>query len=136
MTIQRLRKALERRLQQFLLVRQLRIPFGIIRYVVFRHILRNLNVWTEEGQDHGKDVLNYNYKNISHSLIKHERLHHIIRPLVAIEDVNRRLPNLKTLSIGPRSEAELLLIAGYGFTWSNIRGLDLFKRSFLVLTVC
>lgn len=127
MKFSRIPAIIKRRLQQLLLIKEIRIPFSIFRYFIFRYLLKKIKKWHGDGVNHGNDVLEYNFKNIKRSIVKHERLQHIIRPLMAIEDVNHRLPELKTLSIGPRSESELLLIAGYGFTWSNIRGLDLFS---------
>ena len=119
--------AIVRRFQQLLLIKEARIAFSLIRYVIYRYIIRNVKIYSEPEDGLGKNTLKYNYEKILHSVFKHERVQHIIRPLVAIEDINHRLPYLKTLSIGPRSESELLLISAYGFSWNNIRGLDLFS---------
>jgi len=121
---------IQRRLQQFLLIREIRIAVGLLRYVVFRHLIRSNRVYEASDQSHlGKDTFSHNYRQILHSLLTHDRVHHLLHPVVAIEEVATNLPTLKTLSIGPRSEGELLLIAGYGFSWPNIRAVDLFSYS-------
>ena len=46
--------------------------------------------------------------------------------------IQSRVRDVKVLDIGARSESELLLLAGYGFSWENIFGLDLISYSPLV----
>ena len=121
--------AIGRRIRRIFLFREVRIAYALLRYGFYRYVLKNFKSLDQEGAHLGKDTLKYNRGNVVHSIFKHERVQHIVRPLLAIEDVNHRLTSLKVLSIGPRSEAELLLYAGYGFTWKNIRGLDLFSYS-------
>ena len=123
------RGAIGRRIRRIFLFKEIRIAYGLMRYGFHRHLMRNFRSWNQEGAHLGKDTLKHNSKNVFHSIFKHERVHHIVRPLLAIEDINHRLPSLKVLSVGPRSEAELLLYAAYGFTWKNLRGLDLVSYS-------
>ena len=57
------------------------------------------------------------------------RVNRLIRPLYAIDRVYFRAKDLKVLSVGPRTEMELLSLLGQGFARENIRGLDLFSYS-------
>ena len=124
-----IRGAIGRRIRRIFLFKEIRIIYGLIRYGFFCLLMRNFKSWDQESAHLGRNTLKHNSSNVIHSIFKHERVHHIVRPLLAIDEINHRLPFLKVLSVGPRSEAELLLYAGYGFTWKNLRGLDLFSYS-------
>src|SRR5689334_25367452 len=54
------------------------------------------------------------------------RMELLIRPLSVIESVSK---HAKILVVGPRNEYDLILLAGYGFSFRNIRGLDLISYS-------
>lgn len=56
----------------------------------------------------------------------------LIQPLVSLTAVNRRIRDLSVLTVGPRTEAELLTLIACGFQPANIRGLDLISYSPLV----
>lgn len=53
----------------------------------------------------------------------------MVYPLLPISDVYRNVQNMKVLCIGPRSEAEIFHLMGYGFQEKNIHGLDLISYS-------
>ncbi|MBX7200320.1 MAG: class I SAM-dependent methyltransferase [Rhodospirillaceae bacterium] len=53
----------------------------------------------------------------------------LINPLSSIHDVFTGAVNMKVLSIGPRTEMELLHLVGIGFLPGNITGLDLISTS-------
>ena len=53
----------------------------------------------------------------------------LARPVCAVSRIATELAFSKVLSVGPRAEGELLALAGYGFSWQNIHGLDLFSYS-------
>ncbi|WP_300302007.1 class I SAM-dependent methyltransferase [Ferrovibrio sp.] len=120
---------LVRRLQQFLLVREIRIAVSAFRYVLYALILRRVRRFSGDDRNLGANTLDYNFKKIGKSLHVDNRIHMLARPVTAISYVATQLPFAKTLSIGPRAEGELLALAGYGFSWSNIHGLDLFSYS-------
>ncbi|MGD9867078.1 MAG: class I SAM-dependent methyltransferase [Hyphomicrobiales bacterium] len=116
-------------LQKLLMFRQVRLPTALLRYYWFT-TLHKVRVWKDPDAPHlGRDTLRYNMSKMRASAIKHDRVLHMIWPLLAIEDVARNRSRMKTLSIGPRSEGELLLIAAHGFRWRNIHGIDLFSYS-------
>lgn len=74
------------------------------------------------------DALEHNLPGLEQWHIN-ARTNRLIRPLSAIDRVFFRAPDLKVLSIGPRTEMELLNLVGHGFSPDNIRGLDLFSTS-------
>lgn len=53
----------------------------------------------------------------------------LINPLSSIQDVFLRAANMKVLSIGPRTEMELLHLVGVGFHPKNITAVDLISTS-------
>jgi hypothetical protein len=57
------------------------------------------------------------------------RTNRLIRPLYAIDRVFFGAHKMKVLSVGPRTEMELLSLVGQGFLPENIKGLDLFSYS-------
>lgn len=119
-----------RRLQQFLQVREIRNAVALVRYFVLRVVLRRGKTISDPDRPHlGHETFHYNFAKMRRSVTTVERMHHLVRPVMAIASVATNMPTLKTLSIGPRAEGELLLIAGYGFTWQNIHAIDLFSYS-------
>lgn len=119
-----------RKAQTLLLINEIRIFYGLLRYFFYHYALRYNKTYSSPEQEHlGVQTFDYNYKKIVSSIMKHERVRNLIYPVLAIGEVNRKLPFMKTLSIGPRSEGELLLISAFGFSWKNIHGLDLFSYS-------
>ena len=117
-------------MQKVFIYKYVRYIVGFTRYFYFVFLKRSLKTYQDKNASHlGKRTFEHNFKNIKHSILTHDRLHHLIFPLCGIVDISFNKMNYKVLSIGPRSEAELLLIAGYGFKFSNIKGLDLFSYS-------
>lgn len=56
----------------------------------------------------------------------------LIYPLVSLTAVHGRLGDLKVLTIGPRTESELLTLVSVGFHPNNITGLDLMSYNTMV----
>lgn len=113
--------------QKFLLFKELRYAVGLLRYVYFRYVRQNIDVYGGDQAHLGRRTLDHNFANIRRSLLRHDRVFHLIWPLLAVEYVASNRREMKTLSVGPRSEGELLLIAAHGFKWRNIKGVDLFS---------
>lgn len=57
------------------------------------------------------------------------RTNRLVRPMAAIDKIFFGAANMSVLSIGPRTEMELLSLLGQGFRPENIRGLDLMSYS-------
>lgn len=53
----------------------------------------------------------------------------LINPLMSCGYVATKAPNLKLLTVGPRTEAEIFALLAAGFSPANIRGLDLISYS-------
>ncbi len=53
----------------------------------------------------------------------------ILGPLLGVDNINKNLPEIKVLIVGPRTEAEILLYLSMGFQGKNIIGLDLISYS-------
>lgn len=92
-----------------------------LRYFYFVKIRKRLRTIT--AKDAFAATVPHNLKGVPVWLPRMELL---IRPLSVIES----LPwHSRILVVGPRNEYDLLLLAGHGFSWRNIRGLDLISYS-------
>tara|TARA_Y100000991_G_C21960879_1_gene344414 strand:- start:774 stop:1511 length:738 start_codon:yes stop_codon:yes gene_type:complete len=116
-------------INKFLIIKTIRCFVAYVRYIFLRFFLRKNKIISNKKFFWGKDTFLHNYKKVVHSIFYHDRVLSLIRPTLAIQRVLINKPCLKVLSIGPRSESELLLLAAHGFSWKNIRGLDLFSYS-------
>lgn len=58
----------------------------------------------------------------------------LINPLTSLEPVYSAAPQLKVLSIGPRTEMELLHLIGVGFSMHNLFAIDLISSSPMIET--
>lgn len=112
--------------RQLLYVDRIRGAIAYIRYVYFAKILRRLR--TIEAGDANPITIKHNLRGLLPTLDS-KRSSILVRPLSVIEAVHA---NSSILSIGPRSEGELLLLEAYGFQRDHIRGLDLISYSPLV----
>ena len=118
--------------QKFFLNKSVRVFTALLRYLYFS-IFRNKKKlggnkdFIGKEVEKGKDSLEYNFEKIKKSIFVHDRMLNLIRPTLSVESVLREKQSQKILSIGPRSESELLLLAAHGFLWRNISALDLFS---------
>lgn len=93
--------------------------------------LKEINTLRLEGNDVHKHTLEHNSSN----LLTGEALQRplwLIRPLCSIEHIRLNIINLKVLTIGPRSEAELFHLYGMGFKPENVYAVDLMSYSPLI----
>jgi len=120
---------LQRRFAQFLLVREIRQVVAFLRYLFYAVLLRRMKRFVGKDEHLGANTLNYNLGKIGKSLKVDNRIHMLARPVCAVSRIATELAFAKVLSVGPRAEGELLALAGYGFSWQNITGLDLFSYS-------
>ena len=105
----------------------------VARYVVGKRRFEdskkvaNLNV-ADDGQLLWPDTIDLAKKGLSDfgSVARSSRL---VRCLAAIDKVYLNSSKLSALSIGPRTEMELLSLVGHGFRPENVRGLDLLSYS-------
>ena len=125
--VRRVKGTLRHTLDQLLLVDLLRYLVVAVRYLWFVKVRRRMAT-LEIGR--GADVA-VAENTVSHNLrglrdLAVNRSHLLVRPLSVLE----ALPtDARILSIGPRSEGELLSLAAHGFIWSRIEALDLISYS-------
>jgi SAM-dependent methyltransferase len=53
----------------------------------------------------------------------------LLRPVLSLDKIANNLPGITVLSVGPRTECEILALLAYGFRHENIKALDLFSYS-------
>ena len=114
------------------LIRQRPLVFGTwvqfrrIRFLLTGMLLKRANPIGTIGNQHVTDsVLPYN-KGHSWGIQRErtERLMNVLRSIPALDT-----KNCTVLCIGPRNEAEILLLTTYGFRLKNIKSIDLFSYS-------
>jgi SAM-dependent methyltransferase len=124
----RLSKGLLRHtLDQLMLVDLLRYAVAAVRYIWFVKVRRRLHLLEPGGgasEGVATNTVSHNLKGLRDLAVN--RSHLLVRPLSVIETLRT---DARVLSIGPRSEGELLSLAGHGFSWPHIEGLDLISYS-------
>jgi SAM-dependent methyltransferase len=90
-------------------------------FVKMRHGLRTLETDTEGVT---KNTISHNVKGMLDLTVL--RSHLLVRPLSVIQSLNY---NSRILSIGPRTEGELLNLIAHGFAPERVRGFDLISYS-------
>jgi len=124
---------LRRFLAQLLYVDAVRVAVASLRWLYFTRLRHGLR--TAGSPDAASRTVAHNLRSMG-NLAVHRSLV-LIRPLAAAvsiarhaEPIERRsFANEIVLSIGPRTEGELLLLVSHGFRASSIRGLDLISYS-------
>lgn len=113
----------------------MKIPFpSLLRYPIYRRIIGRIRMlWyihlkkqlrTIDSPQAFPTTVKHNLKSLSH--FGGVRMETIIRPLSVIESLSKES---SICIIGPRNEADLLCLHGYGFAWNKIFGLDLITYS-------
>jgi SAM-dependent methyltransferase len=120
---------LVQRLARLMLIQEVLHAVAVSRYIYYRLLRRRLDVVEGSGESVAKNTVMHNLRGIQRSIRRVGRSAVLIRPLSVIPRLQRRLPDTRVLSIGPRSEAELLCLAAHGFRWPNITGVDLMSYS-------
>ena len=71
-------------------------------------------------------AIQHNFDNLR-KLVATQRPFKLIYPLICVDYIQRNVRDLKVLSIGPRTESEILTLLSVGF--SNVTGVDLISYS-------
>ena len=95
-----------------------------LRLFYYARLLGRLRTLEADRSD--PETVRHNLKSLRAG---NTRMHRLLRPLTALEMLDE---NSKVLLIGPRNEADLWLLAGYGFSIENLRGLDIISYSPLI----
>jgi len=109
---------------QLLQVDLIRYVISRLRFIYFVKILGKLRALENPHKGVAKNTINHNLKGITdYAAVRPLAL---IKPLSVIESLSK---DSKILTIGPRTEGEMLALIGYGFMPQNIVGLDLITYS-------
>jgi SAM-dependent methyltransferase len=125
--VRRSKGLLRHTLDQLMMVDLLRYVVVALRFTWFVKIRGRMATW-QPGPNGGSAVAQ---NTVSHNLkglrdLAVNRSHLLVRPLSVLES----LPvDARILSVGPRSEGELLSLAAHGFSWRQVEGLDLISYS-------
>lgn len=109
---------------QLLTIDLIRYVIARLRFFYFVRILRRLKTFDLESQAVSSNTISHNLKGLKDLAVV--RSLSLIKPLASIDRVGTQS---KVLTIGPRTEGELLSLVGQGFLPENIRGLDLISYS-------
>ncbi len=112
---------------------QMLLMVPVIREMVVRDRLAKLkpgDIRRFESHDDAvlKDTVRYNVEQL-HAATALGRPSQLIDPLSCIDYVRVHREFLKVLTVGPRTEAEIIALVMAGFVPANIRGLDLISYS-------
>jgi SAM-dependent methyltransferase len=106
------------------MVDRIRLVAGTARYLWYVRIRRHLRTLPEEGLGVTPRTVSHNLSALKDRAVA--RSSKLVRPLSVIETLG---PESKILSIGPRTEGELLNLVGHGFRPDHVRGVDLISYS-------
>lgn len=119
-----LRSRVARVASQFLLVDRVRLIVGTARFAWYARVRRRLTALPESEVGVTDRTVSHNLLGLrDRAVVRSSKL---VRPLSVIETLG---PDSRILSIGPRTEGELLNLVGHGFRPDNIRGVDLISYS-------
>jgi SAM-dependent methyltransferase len=119
--------AIVRTFKQILMVDLVRFLIAYPRFFLRVKIFRKLRVFKGDTKDVNTYTIPHNLAGLKNVAVI--RSNQLIRPLSIIDPVYHSLEKTKILTIGPRSEGEILNLVAYGFSLKNIRGLDLISYS-------
>jgi SAM-dependent methyltransferase len=111
-------------IHQLLQVDLIRYFISRVRFIYFVKIRRKLRTLENPHKGVAKNTISHNLKGITdYAAVRPLAL---VKPLSVIESLSK---DSKILTIGPRTEGEMLALVGYGFLPKNIVGLDLITYS-------
>lgn len=111
-------------IHQLLSIDLIRFFIAYIRYVYFVKLKRRLKTFDDKSEHVSKNTIAHNLKGMKDLAVV--RSLSLIKPLSVIESLSKES---KILTIGPRTEGELLSLVANGFQLKNLRGLDLISYS-------
>ncbi len=111
-------------LHQLLLLDLVRYGVAYVRYFYFVKLRKKLRTYASSHKGVGANTIFHNLKGLKDLAVVRSLA--LIKPLSVIESLGK---DAQILTIGPRTEGEILSLIGYGFMPGNIRGLDLITYS-------
>lgn len=121
--------ALQNKMEKFLVIDDIRTIIARTRIAYFRQQQMSVSVVDEYDKDSVAELtIEHNLTGLSD--IAAPRSHFLLRPLISINEVMHSMyAGDLFLTIGPRSEGEILNMIGYGIPIDKIRALDLISCS-------
>lgn len=111
-------------IHQLLSVDIIRFFIAYFRYVYFVKLRKRLRTYDNKSDHISKNTITHNLRGMKDLAVV--RSLSLIKPLSTIESLPKEA---KVLTIGPRTEGEILSLVAYGFQLKNLRGLDLISYS-------
>jgi SAM-dependent methyltransferase len=118
--------AVRRTLKQILMIDLVRYLITYPRRLWYMDILRKVKYFDIKSQNINPHTPR-NFKAVKDTAVI--RSNQLLRPLSVIEPVYSNPEKLDVLSIGPRTEGEILNLVAHGFSRKKIKALDLFSYS-------
>jgi len=113
--------------RQLLQVTFFRFILSAARYVWFAKALGGLKTASAPSRGVAETTIFHNQRGMFDLAV--ERSLRLIRPLVALEWVRNHFDDRTILTIGPRTEGEILSLIAHGFRRKNITAIDLISYS-------
>ncbi|WP_291722123.1 class I SAM-dependent methyltransferase [Magnetospirillum sp. 64-120] len=115
-------------------------PEQVFRIPAFRKMIADLRFASQgSGVDIRKEAANTIQNGVDHNLAELKamgdegsRPEVLVRPLFSVDRVEKHAAEMKVLTIGPRTEAEIMVLVYLGFKLENICAIDLLSSSELV----
>jgi SAM-dependent methyltransferase len=118
---------LTRNAKQLLHVNGIRYTVALGRYFWFAVVRRKLRMLDPGSADIGAHTVSHNLKGLKD--LAGSRSSKLIRPLSVVDALLNQGRSARILTIGPRTEGEILNLMAHGFSCKQIRGLDLISYS-------
>ncbi len=120
---------LQKNLNKFLIIDDIRTIIAQTRISYFRHQQMTVSVVDDYDKDSVAELtIEHNLSGLAD--IAAPRSHFLLRPLISINEVMHSTYNGDLfLTVGPRSEGEILNMIGYGIPIDRIKALDLISCS-------
>jgi len=99
-----------------------------VRFESNKNNMKKPDAPDENSYDYTVDWNVYSLNN----QVSNDRPAHLIKPVTAIPRISKNIKEKKLLSIGPRSEHELFILYGHGFSPENVTAIDLMSYSPLI----
>lgn len=109
---------------QSLRMEPIRKRVALVRFLYLTKVRRQLRTLDSNEEGVAENTILHNLRGMADLTVLRSDL--LVRPLSVIESLG---PDSRILSIGPRTEGELLNLVAHGFAPENVRGLDLISYS-------
>lgn len=113
--------------RELLKITAVRYAVGLVRFVWYALVLRRLRTYDTNEDGVADRTISHNMQGLRDLSVA--RALRIIHPLMSIDRVQYNVRDARLLTIGPRTEGEILALLSFGFRRRNITALDLISYS-------